>query len=100
VKTAATIAAILFAALPSVATVRAAVTPRDLATAINKAEAQLVPYRRGNIRPDDIRTVHCIASDEEPTEFQCKWQLRIRGSWVKRTTWLVIDGNGWRVMDA
>jgi hypothetical protein len=50
--------------------------------------------------PADIRAVHCIAPDEEPTEFECKWEQRTKGGWVKRTTWLAIDGNGWHVMDA
>ena len=99
-KTITTLAVMLFAAAPGAAVVREKVTPQELATAINKADALLVPYRTAKVSAKDVRAVHCIAPDEEPTEFQCKWQQRVRRSWVKRTTWLVIDGNGWSVMDA
>ena len=50
--------------------------------------------------PSDIRAVRCIAPDEEPTEFQCRWRQRIMGGWAERVTWLTIDAKGWRVMDA
>ncbi len=99
-KTITILAIMLFAATPGGAIVRERVTPQELATAINKADALLVPYRIGKMSASDVRAVQCIAPEEEPTEFQCKWQQRIKESWVKRTTWLVIDGNGWRVMDA
>jgi hypothetical protein len=91
---------VLLAVSSASAVVRATVTPEELATAINKADAQLVPYRTTRMSPRDIRAVRCIAPDEEPTEFQCEWQQRIKGGWINRTTWLAIDGNGWYVMDA
>lgn len=94
------IAVALFAASSTGASVRATVTPQELAAAINKADAQLVPYRKSNMSPGDIRAVRCTAPDEEPTEFECKWQQHIERGWVNRTTWLAIDGNGWHVMDA
>ena len=94
------ITGMLFAASPSAMAGNAIVTPRALALAINKAEGALVPYRVKRLTPGDIRAIHCVSSDEEPTEFQCKWQQRNNGSWVKRTTWLAIDGSGWHVMDA
>jgi hypothetical protein len=78
----------------------ATVTPQVLARAINNADSMLVPYRVRPLLPRDIRAIRCVASDEEPTEFQCKWRQRIKAAWVKRMTWLTIDGNGWRVMDA
>lgn len=99
-RTIAAIVLVLLAASPSEAVVRAMVTPHTLSAAINKADALLVPYRRMKLSPHDIRAVRCIAPDEEPTEFQCKWQQRIRGRWINRTTWLTTDANGWRVMDA
>jgi hypothetical protein len=93
-------AIMLFAASSSAAAVRAAVTAQELAAAINKADAELVPYRTKTILPHDIRTVRCIALVEEPTEIRCRWQQRFDRSWVERTTWLAIDRNGWQVMDA
>lgn len=99
-RTIAAIALVLLVASSAAAVIRAAVTPQELATAINEADAELVPYRTTRISPRDIRAVHCIAPDEEPTEFQCKWQQRIKGGWKDRTTWLAIDRSGWRVMDA
>jgi len=94
------IAVVLFGASSAAPAVRRTVTAEELATAINKADALLVPYRKTNVSPGNVRAVRCIAPDEEPTEFQCKWEEHIRGGWVKRTTWLAIDGNGWHVMDA
>jgi hypothetical protein len=76
------VAIVLSAVTPCAAMVRERVTPQELATAINKADALLVPYRTKKMSSSDVRTVRCIASDEEPTEFQCKWQQRINGHWV------------------
>ena len=91
---------LFFAASSSAAAVRSTLTPQELALAINKAGAELVPYRTETISPRDVRMVRCIASEEESTEFQCRWQQRIERGWVRRTTWLAIGGNGWHVMDA
>lgn len=99
-KAIAAVTVMLFAASPSASVVHATVTPQELALAINKADAALVPYRTKTMSPGNIRAVRCIAPDEEPTEFQCTWQQGIKGGWLKRTTWLAIDGNGWRVMNA
>lgn len=99
-RTIAAIIVLLFSATPALAVVRATVTPKEFAAAINKADAPLVPYRKTRMSPSDIRAVRCIAPDEEPTEFECKWQQRIRGGWAKRTTWLALDSSGWHVMDA
>lgn len=87
------------AAATASAAVQGNVTSGELAGAINKADAALVPYQKTRISPADIRAVRCVAPDEEPTEFKCRWRQRTQGGWVKRTTWLVIDGDGWRVMD-
>ena len=89
----------LVAASSAGAGVRATVTPQELAAAINKADVQLVPYRKTRMSQADIRAVRCTAPYDEPTEFECKWQQHIRGGWVNRTTWLAIDGDGWHVMD-
>ncbi len=99
-RTIAAIAIVLFGASSAVPAVRRAVTPEALATAINNADAELVPYRKTKVSPANVREVRCIAPDEEPTEFECKWEEHTQGGWIKRTTWLTIDGNGWRVMDA
>jgi hypothetical protein len=99
-KAIAATAVAFLAASAAEAAVRPTVTPEELATAINKADAQLVPYRAKVMLPGDIRDVRCIAPDEEPTEFHCKWQQRVSGGWVRRTIWLILDTNGWRVMDA
>jgi hypothetical protein len=77
----------------------AKVTPRELARAIAQADHQSVPYLQGTISPSDIRVIRCVAPDEEPTEFECAWQQRTRAGWVKRQTWLAIDGTGWHVID-
>src|SRR5437764_15115048 len=99
-RTVAVIAAMLFAASSAGTAVGGTVTPQELAAAINKADVQLVPFRKTKVSPANIRAVRCVAPDEEPTEFECKWEERIKGHWVKRTTWLAVDGNGWQVMDA
>lgn len=98
-KTIAALATMLCIATPGAAIVREGVTPQQLATAINQAPPLYVPYRTGKMSVVDVRAVRCIAPDEEPTEFECKWQQRVKERWVKRTTWLVIDGDGWHVMD-
>jgi hypothetical protein len=94
------IAVLLLMSLPAAAVVRAKVTPEQLAAAINEADLPLVPYRTRAIQPGDIQAVRCMAPDEEPTEFQCRWRQRLKGGWVNRITWLAIDEHGWRVMDA
>jgi hypothetical protein len=99
-RTVAVITVMLFAASSGGAVVRATVTPSELTSAVNKSDAKLVPHRTKAMSPRDVRAVRCIAPDEEPTEFQCRWQQRIKGSWVKRTTWLAVDRDGWHVMDA
>jgi hypothetical protein len=94
--------ALMFLAGPpgALAANHAKVSPRELALAINKADALLVPYRQGKVLASEIRGVRCIGPDEEPTEFQCTWQHRVKRGWVARKTWLSIDGGGWHVMDA
>ncbi len=99
-RTIAAIAIVLSATSSAEAVVRRTLTPQELASAINNADAQRVPYRKTKMSPDDIRAIRCVAPDEEPTEFRCKWEQHIKGGWVKRTTWLDIDGSGWHVMDA
>ena len=100
VKTITAIVIMLFAASLGATVIRATITPQELASAINEADALLVLYRTRTISPKDIQVMRCIARDEEPTEFQCKWRQRINGGWVKRTTWVAMDGKGWHVMDA
>ena len=95
-----TIAVMLVAASSNAVAAGSSVTPQKLALAINKADAELVPYRTRTISPRDVRMVRCIAPEEEPTEFRCRWQQRTDRGWVGRVTWLAIDGNGWHVMDA
>lgn len=92
--------AMLLVPLPAEAEVRTTVTPQQLALAVNSADALLVPYRKAKLAPADVRHVRCIAPDEEPTEFECKWQQRTKAGWVSRKTWLASDGKGWHVMDA
>ena len=99
-RTISVIAVVLLGASSAASAIRGTVTAEEIATAINKADAPLVPYRKSKLSPANVRAIHCIAPDEEPTEFQCKWEEHIKGRWAKRTTWLAIDGNGWHVMDA
>ena len=79
---------------------RANVSASELAHAINEADSQYVPYRQGKISPSDIRNIRCIGPNEEPTEFECKWQQSKGHRWVARKTWLETDSRGWHVMDA
>ena len=87
-------------ALPSMATGAnvAKISPRELAQAINRADARSVPYTKAKISPADIRISKCIGPDEEPTEFECTWRQR-SDHWALRKTWLAIDSRGWRVID-
>lgn len=82
------------------AVVHGTITPKDFVAAINKADAVLVPFRTGGLAATDVRSIRCRAPDEEPTEFQCTWQHRVKGRWVTRKTWLMVDAKGWQVMDA
>lgn len=99
-RTLSAIAAILLSTSPAMAVVRATISPKDFAAAINRADAALVPYRTVRLAASDVRSIRCLAPDEEPTEFQCTWQQRTKGRWVARKTWLMVDANGWQVMDA
>ena len=96
----AAITVILFAASLIAAIVQATLTRQELASAINKADLTLVPFRTRTMSAGDVRAVRCIAPDEEPTEVQCRWQQRIKGGWARRATWLALDTDGWHVMDA
>jgi len=91
--------ALLVAATPGSAMVRATVTPVELADAINRADGALVPYRGSVLLAKDIKSVRCVGPDEEPTEFRCSWFQRSRRGWVKRRPWLAADGKGLQVMD-
>jgi hypothetical protein len=97
-KTPAALGLILFAAMPAAAANRAKVSPEQIAAAINEADVSMVPYREGNVMSEDIRSVRCIGSDEEPTEFECAWRQRTKHGWAKRTNWLAIDKTGWHVI--
>jgi hypothetical protein len=76
----------------------AKVSPRELSKAIDAADPQLVPYRTKKVSPADIRDVRCTGPDEEPTEFQCTWRQHTNAGWIRRQTWLAIDGDGWHVI--
>ncbi|WP_294330020.1 hypothetical protein [uncultured Sphingomonas sp.] len=98
-KTLSAVAVLLLSATPAMAVVRGTITPRAFAAAINKVDAVLVPFRTGRLQAADVRSIRCRAPDEEPTEFQCTWQHRVKGRWVQRKTWLLVDAKGWQVMD-
>jgi len=93
------VAALMTLPMASVAANRAKVSPQELSTAINEADTQSVPYRKEKVSPADIRSVRCVGPDEEPTEFECTWRQHTITGWVKRRTWLAIDGDGWHVID-
>ena len=78
---------------------RAKVSSIELAQAINFWDAVATPQKKERISPPDIRIIQCVGPDEEPTEFQCTWRQRVGHGWVRRTTWLAIDGEGWHVID-
>lgn len=89
--------ALWFCASSALATNYAKVTPRQLAHAIAENRLESAPYLHGKISPADIRIIRCAGPDEEPTEFRCTWQQRTGAGWVKRETWLAIDGEGWHI---
>lgn len=84
----------------AIASNRAKISPTEMAEAINEV-ANLSGHRYGPlpIRAADIRVLKCIGPDEEPTEFECVWQHRSAGKWVRYKSWLAIDGKGWHVID-
>ena len=96
------IAAILLTSLAgaALASNRAHVSASEMANAITEV-ANTPVYRYGPkpIRPADIRVLKCVGPDEEPTEFECVWERRAAGRWVRYKTWLAIDGKGWQVID-
>ncbi len=94
--------ALLFAtclAQPALSEVLARVSNQVFVAAINRADQSLVPYRDRKVSPRNVELRRCSAPDEEPTEFRCSWRLRTSRGWVAHRTWLVMDGDGWRVMD-
>jgi hypothetical protein len=98
-KAAAPLVLVLIAAAPAAAANRASVSAEQLAAAVNHADGAAVPYRHGSLAAADVRSVRCVGPDEEPTEFQCNWLQRTQRGWIKRQTWLAVDGQGWRVID-
>jgi hypothetical protein len=98
-RTALALALFLVVVTPVEAANRARVSAKQLATALNKADNQSVPYRQGMLSASDIRQVRCIGPDEEPTEFNCTWQQRTKSGWANRQTWMAVDGRGWKVID-
>jgi len=91
--------ALIIAATPALATNHATVSPRELSDAVNQADRIQVPYRKNALLTKDIRSVICVGPDEEPTEFRCSWLQRTGRGWVRRRTWLAVDGKGWHVID-
>jgi hypothetical protein len=75
------------------------VSSEDLAKAINRADAAAVPYRTGRLSPRDVRRLRCAGPEEEPTEFDCRWEQRTGRGWLKRSTWVAIDGDHLVVID-
>jgi hypothetical protein len=69
------------------------VSPKELAGVINRARPSDVHPTADKLSPHDIRRVRCIGPDEEPTEFDCRWEQHTRRGWVKRSTWIAIDGD-------
>jgi hypothetical protein len=59
----------------------------------------LAAYRNVRVAPADLRAIACAAIAEEPSEFDCGWEERSGGRWVRFATWLARDGRGWTVLD-
>jgi hypothetical protein len=93
------VAAMLTLPVTALAANRVNLSPRELAQAINQADASLVPYGRGKLSPADLRMIRCVRPDEEPTEFECTWRQRAGLRWASRKAWLAIDGRGWHIID-
>jgi hypothetical protein len=98
-------AAITFALLgalssPLWAVNRTSISRAEFARALRHAD----PILLGNVNRDEIsaksiRVIGCIGPDEEPTEFECRWQLRTSRGWKEYKNWLAVDGRGWHLMD-
>jgi hypothetical protein len=51
-------------------------------------------------RPQAIRLLGCISFEEEPTEFRCRYRLRLMsGRWAARCAYIAIDGSSWVLLD-
>jgi len=99
-RAAITFMVLIAASSTSFATHRARVSRAEFAQALKRADpAFLGKADRSLISMRSVRVVRCIAPDEEPTEFQCDWQLRTKRGWQPHRNWMTVDANGWRVMD-
>ncbi len=47
----------------------------------------------------DIRKLSCEFFEEEPSEAACKWQQRRGRKWVRFSTYVAVDGDGWHLID-
>ena len=66
----------------------------DIATAIHAADPQV----SGPVafRTDTIRSLHCRAFEEEPTEYLCRFQAwATEGRWKRRSAIMALDRDGW-----
>lgn len=81
---------------PVAAVNRVRITPREMMAAIKRAgRAELDGVDPAKVTIRSVRVVRCIGPDEEPTEFECRWQTRDKGVWKTHKSWLAIDRKGW-----
>jgi hypothetical protein len=92
---------LLITAAPAWSAGRPTISRVEFARAVNEAgKRAFAPVRSGRrISPEDVRVVSCSGPDEEPTESECTWLEHEGHRWIKRRTWLAIDGRGWHVID-
>ena len=53
----------------------------------------------GKVSPASVRSIKCQGFDEEPTEFDCSWSQQSGKRWKRYSTYLAIDGGGWKLID-
>jgi hypothetical protein len=79
---------------------RVTISRAQFARALRRAEPMLfAKIDRSALSARNVRVIRCTGPDDEPTEFECRWQLRTTRGWKTYKNWLAIDGRGWHLMD-
>ncbi|HEX8257413.1 MAG TPA: hypothetical protein VF589_07255 [Allosphingosinicella sp.] len=73
--------------------VRVGPSAAELAAAIRASPVVSGPV---TFRTDTIGSVRCHRTEEEPTEYFCRFRARAKeGSWMRRSAILAMDGGRW-----
>lgn len=92
--------ALLLAPMGAAAANHARISPRELVTAIKRADPeQLGGVVTATVTTSSARIIRCVGPAEEPTEFECVWQARGKHGWIRHKSWLAVDGKEWHFID-